>query len=189
LRPDEVNLVAAMDGVMTLEEICAASRQPDFEACRAVWALWAAGLLDQVPQDRAATGPREETAPHADVRGASVGREIERFNELHRFLFELVCYSLGGEAARGFFERAFLQASAEHAALFEGVAVDGAGELDPIALRRNIVSREITRYLAGLDRLLAIEVGLARTEMGDKKAGILEDGLLAVKERQLKVQS
>lgn len=189
LRPDEVNLVATLDGVMTLEEICAASRQPDFEACRAVWALWAAGLVDRVPQDRAALDPREKTAPQADVRGASVGREIERFNELHRFLFELVGYTLGGEAARGFFERAFQAATAEHAPLLEGVAVDGAGELDPIALRRNIVGREITRYLAGLDRLLAIEVELAREVMGDKKAGILEDGLLAVKERQLTVQS
>ena len=58
----------------------------------------------------------------------------------------------------------------EHPALFDGVAVDAAGELDPIALRRNILTHEIARYLAGLDRLLEIEADLAREVMGERKA-------------------
>ena len=63
--------------------------------------------------------------------------------------------------------------------------MDAAGELDSFALRRNIVSGEIARYLAGLDRLLAIEAELVREVLGERKAAIINDGLMALKERQL----
>ncbi|PYQ20547.1 MAG: hypothetical protein DMF81_18275 [Acidobacteria bacterium] len=176
LQKEELNLVASLDGVMSLEEVCAASRQSDFAVCRAVWGLWAVGVLDRVPQD-AAVERKEKTEPHAEkVRGASVGQEIERFNRLHRFLFELVGYELR-ERATGFFERAFSQATGENPALFEGVAVDGNGELDPIALRRNIMGGEIARYLRGLDRLLDIEQALVQETLGERKAAIIKDGL------------
>jgi hypothetical protein len=188
LHKDEVNLIAAVDGVMTVEEICAAIAQTDFQVCRTVWGLWAAGVLDRIPQDREArpaTVEREKTEPHAErVRGASVAREIERFNELHRFLFELVSYELR-ERAPAFFERAFARVSAEEPALYEGVPVDAAGELDSFALRRNIVAGEIAAYVRGLDRLIEIETDLAREILGEKKAGIIQDGLLALKEQQL----
>lgn len=187
LDKDELALVAVLDGVMSLEAICGAVRQADFFACRAVYGLWAVGALDRVPQDAAGeNGLREETEPHAErLTGAAVGREIERFNQLHQLLFELVNYELR-EQASAFFERVFQQASAEHGDLFTGVAVDGRGELDSIALRSNIVSYEIARYLKGLDRLLEIEVALARDLLGERKASIIEDGLMAIKERQLK---
>jgi len=103
---------------------------------------------------------------------------------LHRFLFELISYELR-ERAPTFFEQAFGRVNADHALLFEGVAVDGAGELDSIALRSNIVTHEIARYLAGLDRLLEIEAELAREMMGERKAGIIIDGLVALKQQQL----
>ena len=188
LHKDEMDLVAILDGVMSLEEICAATRQPDFKVCRAVWGLWAAGVLDRVPQD-AQPGSRDKTEPHAErMRGATVGREIEGFNELHRFVFELVSYELR-EKAPDFFERAFSRALGEEPGLFEAVAVDAAGELDSFALRRNILQGEIARYLTGLDRLLAIESELAREVLGEKKAAIIHDGLLALKERQLRKAS
>jgi hypothetical protein len=176
LQKEELNLVASLDGVMTLEEICTASRASDYLVCRSVWGLWAAGVVDRVPQD-AAVERREKTEPHAErLRGASIGREIERFNRLHCFLFELVGYELR-ERAAGFFERAFARASAEHPALFEGVAVDGGGALDAFALRRNIVGGEIARYLGGLERLLEVELALVQETMGERKAAIIRDGL------------
>ena len=188
LHKDELALLASLDGVMTLEDICAAARLSDFFVCRTVFGLWAAGVLDRVPQDRESpgTGPHEKTEPHAErLRGASLIHEIERFNEIHRFLFELISWELRGRAA-AFFERAFGRASAEHAALFEGVAVDPAGELDAFALRSNIVSGEIGGYLRGLDRLLEIESELCGELLGEKKAAIIQDGILALKEQQLK---
>jgi hypothetical protein len=185
LHKPELELVASLDGVLTVEEICRLSRQPDFLACRAVWGLWAAGILDRVPQDVDQQPEREHTEPHAErMKGASVGREIDGFNALHRFLYELVNYELR-EGAAAFFEKAFVRANTEHPALFDGVAVDAAGELDTIALRRNIVTSEIARYLTGLDRLLEIEADLAREVMGEKKAGIIIDGLVALKQQQL----
>jgi uncharacterized protein DUF4388 len=189
LHKPELELVASLDGVLTVEEICRLSRLPDFLACRTVWGLWAAGILDRVPQDVAQQPEREQTEPHAErMKGASVGREIDGFNTLHRFLYELVTYELR-EGAAAFFERAFVRANTEHPALFDGVAVDAAGELDTIALRRNIVTSEIARYLAGLDRLLEIEADLAREVMGEKKAGIIIDGLVAIKQQQLEGQA
>jgi hypothetical protein len=185
LQKPELDLVASLDGVLTVEEICRLSRLPDFVACRTIWALWAAGVLDRVPQDAARPAPLDHTEPHAErMRGAAVGREIEAFNLLHRFLFELVNYELR-EAAPAFFERAFVRILTEQPALFEGVAVDGAGELDPIALRRNIHAHEIARYLSGLDRLLEIEAELARQVLGEKKGGIIVDGIVALKQQQL----
>jgi len=184
LTHEEMNLVATLDGPTPLEEILSAARGADFGVCRAVWGLWAAGVLDRVPQDTDETR-REGTQPHAErLAGASVGREIDRFNQLHRFLFELVSYELR-ERATDLFEQAFLRASAEHAALFDGVAVDATGELDPIALRHNVVTREVARYLQGLDRLLDLEMSLARQMMGEKKAAIIADGLMALKQQHL----
>jgi Domain of unknown function (DUF4388) len=183
LHKEELNLVASLDGVMTLEEICAASRQSDYLLCRALWGLWAAGVVDRVPQDAGAER-KEQTEPHVErVRGASIGREIDRFNRLHCFLFELVGYELR-ERAAAFFERAFSQASAEHPTLFEGVAVDGGGALDAIALRRNIVVGEIARYLSGLERLLEIEQSLVRETMGERKAAIIKDGIRELRAQQ-----
>jgi hypothetical protein len=185
LTHEEMNLVATLDGATTLEEILASARTPDFGVCRAVWGLWAAGALDRVPQDSEGAPVREGTEPHAErMAGASVGREIDRFNQLHRFLFELVSYELR-ERATDLFEQAFVGASAEHGPLFEGVAVDATGELDPIALRHNVVTREVARYLQGLDRLLDLEMSLARQMMGEKKAAIIADGLLALKQQHL----
>jgi hypothetical protein len=185
LTPEEMNLVATLDGPTALDEILSSARGGDFGVCRAVWGLWAAGVLDRVPQDSGEGRAREGTEPHAErMAGASVGREIDRFNQLHRFLFELVSYDLR-ERATDLFERAFQGASAEHGALFDGVAVDASGELDPIALRHNVVTREVARYLQGLDRLLDLELGLARQMMGEKKAAIIADGLLALKQRHL----
>jgi hypothetical protein len=185
LSPEEVTLVATLDGATPLEDICRSARAPDFAVCRTVWGLWAAGVLDRVPQDLPERdGPREKTEPNAGMVGASVGREIDRFNQLHRMLFELVTYELR-EGANAFFERAFGTVVGEHPALFDGVAVDGTGELDPIGLRRNIVTGELARYLSGLDRLLEIEGEIVREVMGERKAAIIQDGLLALKQQQL----
>ena len=82
-------------------------------------------------------------------------------------------------------KKAFSRALREEPGLFEGVAVDAAGELDSFALRHNILAGELARYLAGLERLLAIETALAREALGDRKAAIIRDGLMALKERQL----
>ena len=183
LQKEELYHVPSLDGVMTLEEVCAASRQSDYLVCRSLWGLWAAGVVDRVPQD-AAEERKEKTEPHVErVRGASIGREIERFNRLHSFLFELVSYELR-ERAAAFFERAFSQASAEQPALFDGVAVDGGGALDAIGLRRNIVGGEIARYLGGLERLLEIEVALIGETMGERKAAIIKDGLRELRAQQ-----
>jgi hypothetical protein len=188
LHKDELGLLAALDGVMSIEDICAAAPLSDFTVCRSVFGLWAAGVLDRFPQDResAADVSHEKTEPHAErLRGASVIHEVERFNEIHRFLFELVTWELR-ERAASFFERTFSRACGEHGPLFEGVAVDSSGELDAFALRSNIVSRELGGYVRGLDRLLEIEMELARERLGEKKAAIIQDGILALKEQQLR---
>ena len=185
LSKEELSLVAMLDGTPTLEEICASSRQSDFVVCRSVWGLWVTGVLDRVPQD-VQDGRRsfEKTEPHVEVPGASVGREIEGFNARHRFLYETVNRELR-EGAMAFFEQAFVRVAVEHPGLFDDVAVDGAGELDAIALRRNVVGREIATYLRGLDRLLEVESQLARERLGERKAAILREGLAALREQHL----
>lgn len=189
LQKEEVNLIATIDGTVNVEEVCGTARQSDFSVCRAVWGLWAAGILDRVPQDQARStdevGEHDKTEPHAErVRGASVGREIDLFNELHRFVFEQVSLGLREEAP-SFFERAFARATIEQGDLYQGVAVDAGGELDSIALRRNIVTKEIAGFVRGLDRLLEIEADLAKEMLGESEAAIIRDGILTLRENQL----
>jgi hypothetical protein len=187
LEEHELSLVSFLDGPASLEEICAASPQSDFQVCRSVWGLWAAGVLDRIPQDvepTRRTPPEQAPPPSEVVRSASVGREVELFNERHRMLFELLSYTLR-EAAAPFFARALDRARAEQPLLFAGVGLEPSGELDRVRLRRNIVSGEIASYRRGLDRLLELEAAMAREHMGEKKAAIIEDGLLALQEQQL----
>jgi len=185
LDKDEFAVIASIDGPTSVEDICASAHLSDFWACRTIWGLWAVGILDRTPQDVEPQVPAPDTtAPGALApRGYAIVREIERFNELHRLLFDLVQFELR-EAARPFWERTFATICSEMPALFDGVAVDAAGELDPIALRRNILDAEIADYLHGLDRLLQIEIDLARDMLGERKAAIILDGVLAVKEEQ-----
>ena len=101
LLPEEVTLVATLDGPTTLEEICRSARTPDFALCRTVWGLWAAGVLDRVPQDLpACPSGKEKTEPHAGLVGASIGREIHDRKTKGLFSFaDLVWDALGAGAA------------------------------------------------------------------------------------------
>ncbi len=187
LTREELGLLAVLDETMTVEDVCAASSVTDIVTCRFLFGLWAAGALDRVPQDRATVAVVEETegqtAPHYATRGASVATEISRFNELHRYLYEVVQAELP-EAWNGFFERAFAAAAREHPALFDGVAMDAVGELDGARLRRNIVEAEIARYVQGLARLLEIETQLARNLLGPDRVQRVTDGIAVMKEMQ-----
>ena len=191
LEKHELSLVATLVGEATVEEICAANDLSDFVVCRTIWGLWAAGVLDKIPEDRQVEGvaasSRVATSPEKG-RVASVGREIDLFNELHRLVFDLVTYQLR-DAARGFFESALAQIRSEWGSVFEGVAIDGAGSLDSVALRRNIVMGEIGAYSRGLGRLLEIESAQAKSALGEKKAAIIQDGLIALREQQMQKAS
>jgi hypothetical protein len=186
LQSHEVNLIATLDGTPRLDEICAASRLSDFVICRTVWGLWAAGVLDRFPQDAEdrLEPSREETVPHEDTRGASVLRELERFQELHRLMYDLVRYELRDKAA-DFFRGAFARITQEHPALFADVAIEPDGAIDLVQLQHNVVTGEIATYLRGLDRLLEIEERMARDALGERKAAIIQDGLMELKEQQL----
>jgi hypothetical protein len=185
LEKHELGLIATLAGEATVEEICAANATSDFVVCRTIWGLWAAGVLDKIPEDRQLVGAGAPAgAATADkARVASVGREIELFNEVHRLMFDLVCYQLR-DGANGFFDRALLQVRSEWGAVFEGVALDGAGSLDAVALRRNIVMGEISAYTRGFGRLLEIEAAQARAALGERKTAIIEHGLSSLREQQ-----
>jgi hypothetical protein len=185
LQREELNVLAALDGTMSVEEICGSLSDPDFAVCRALWGLWATGVLDRVPQDtEQTTRGREGTEPRGEVGGLGLAAELEQFNERHRFVYELVRHQVK-DGSRGFLERAFRRVSAEYPRLFHGVSVGAAGELDQDGLERNIRAAEIARFAPGLDRLLQIEVELAREVLGEARAAIIEDGLLALREHQL----
>lgn len=186
LQKHELALVAALDGPASVEEICSALRQADYLTCRAILGLWAVGVLDRIPEDldQPPTAP-EKTEPHVErSRGASVSREIELFGELHRFLFDLVSFELRDRAAP-FFGRALARAREDIPPLFEGVSIDGTGQLDAVQLRQNIVGHELASYRRGLDHLLEIEQEMARVALGERKAAIIADGILALERQQL----
>src|SRR4029453_1029237 len=77
LEKHELGLIATLAGEATVEEICAANATSDFVVCRTIWGLWAAGVLDKIPEDRQMVGTAAPAgAATADkARVASVGRE------------------------------------------------------------------------------------------------------------------
>lgn len=185
LQKDEINLIGSFDGIMTVEQVCAALRLPDFTVCRALWGLWAVGVLNRIPQDAAdpRLASRDKTDPFAEILpGASVSREIDRFNELHRLLFELVCYELK-DGSNILFEQAFIAVNEEHPALFGGVAVDGKGQLDADALRQNVVEKNLTAFVPALHRLIEVELSLVKAMLGPRKASIIQDGVDTLRSR------
>lgn len=186
LEKHELALVATLAGEATVEEICAANALSDFLVCRTIWGLWSAGVLDRVPEDQRVGSAAPTAQPDVSPQGraASVGREIDLFNELHRLVFDLVTYQLR-DGAQGFFEKALTQIRSEWGTVFEGVALHGSGSLDAVTLRRNIVMGEIGAYSRGLGRLLEIEAAQVKTALGEKKAAIIQDGLIALREQQL----
>jgi hypothetical protein len=183
LQKDEMDLIATIDGVMSLEEICAARRQSDFKACRTVWGSGPRACSTAFPRTRLPGAATRRSLTPSACAGPPSGARSKGSTSCTGSSSS----SSATSCARGppISSSARSRRPAEEATLFEGVSVDGAGELDSFALRRNIVSGEIARYLAGLDRLLAIEADLARELLGERKAAIINDGLLALKERQL----
>ena len=152
LSPEEVTLVATLDGVTTPRGDLPLAAPPDFAVCRTVWGLWAAGVLDRVPQDTTASSA-EETEPNASMTGASVGREIDRFNQLHRMLFELVTSSCATAATSSSMPSGGASSTRRSSRGWRWTR-RGARSHRPSPQHRG---RRGGRYLSGLDRLLEIE--------------------------------
>ena len=72
LEKHELGLVATLVGEATVEEICAANALSDFVVCRTIWGLWAAGVLDKIPEDRQALGAAVRL-PRRDLVGQGAG--------------------------------------------------------------------------------------------------------------------
>ena len=114
-----------------------------------------------------------------------MGREIDLFNELHRLVFDLVTYQLRDGAQRASSNPPSPRFAPNGERSSRGWPSTGTGSLDPVTLRRNIVMGEIGAYSRGLGRLLEIEAAQAKSALGEKKAAIIQDGLIALREQQM----
>ena len=182
--------MATLDGPTTLEEICRVRAHARLRGLPD--GLGAVGGGRPRP---GAAGPARRVPPRRRRRsrtrawrGRRSGARSSRFNQLHRMLFELVTYELR-ERATGFFERAFGTVIGRARRPLRGGRRGRLRRARPHrAAPQHRGAARSRATCRGLDRLLEIEGEIAREMLGERKAAIIQDGLLALKQQQLEAR-
>ena len=112
-----------------------------------------------------------------------IATDVNNFNEVHRFLFEMLRMELGQSVAN-FLQRILNKASAQHPLVFDGVKMNEFGELDRSALESNIQGNLADRYSEAFDFLLQEEREMMQTYLDRKRAESIQSGLNRILEKQ-----
>ena len=112
-----------------------------------------------------------------------IANDVNNFNELQRFLFEMLRMELGQSVAN-FLQRILNKASAQHPLVFDGVKMNEFGELDKSALESNIQGNLADRYSEAFGFLLQEEREMMQTYLDRKRADSIESGLIRILEKQ-----
>lgn len=131
--------------------------------------------------DERESGPVAE-APAADLPQDHLDREIHRFNEKHRFLFDHLRAEIGA-GARNFVSSCQRRAGDELSTMFEGCNLGPEGEYDAVSLRRNIFDRNIDAYPHVFERLLHTEFDMVRDLLPPDRLERIESGLREIDDR------
>jgi hypothetical protein len=151
------------------EEVVPESAGDDLEAV-------ASGESDTGDQEAPLDEEGAQEAPAGVPPDDDLAREIRRFNERHRFLFDHLKSEIGA-GARNFVATCQRRAGQSFGAMFEGLAVDPEGEYDPEGLRNNILDRNIEDYPRVFELLLETEFEMVRDLFPPDRLASIEAGL------------
>jgi hypothetical protein len=132
--------------------------------------------------EHAAAEGGEETPEGDDLPQDHLDREIHRFNEKHRFLFDHLRAEIGA-GARNFVSSCQRRAGDELSSMFEGCHLGPEGEYDAASLRRNIFDRNIDAYPHVFERLLHTEFDMVRDLLPPDRLERIESGLREIDDR------
>jgi hypothetical protein len=139
-----------------------------------------ADLTDPAEQPPAVVAPVIEKQ---EPKKEDVLLELKSFNDLHRYIFEVVRLEIG-PGAINFLSKSLKRASAKFPLVFEGVRMNDFGELDHHSLFLNIEGNLVDNYREPLDFLLAEERSQIRMFLEPRRVEIIEAGLKRMQQRQ-----
>ena len=128
---------------------------------------------EPVPQESPALQPWE----------TSIEPELKQFNELHRYLYEMISLELGNGTGT-FLSKVFKKATTRYPMVFESVSVNEFGELGESVLMENIQGNLVQDYKTALDYLMAEERSMMSLFLEMKRVDVIEAGLKRILQRQ-----
>ena len=139
-----------------------------------------AEFTDQLPQQELPEPPAP--AEPAEVPEAVIRKDISNFNELHRYMFEMLRIEMG--AGVGNFLTKILKKAAEMSPLiFEGIRMNEYGELDAEALQANVQGNLVDDYAGAFEWLLSEERETAASFLDRKRIDTIEAGLQKIHDK------
>ena len=112
-----------------------------------------------------------------------VPEAITKFNECHRYMFEMLRLELGA-GVTNFLTKIVKRASAKYPMVFDGVRMDDFGEFEKDSLGGNIVGNLFQNYPVAFRFLLDEECSALRTFLDKKRAEYIESGLARLAQKQ-----
>jgi hypothetical protein len=112
-----------------------------------------------------------------------VERDVQDFNEKHRYLFEMLRIEMGAGVAN-FLGKILKKTGSKHPLVFEGVQMNEFGELNESSLAGNIQSNLAEAYSLALDSLLNDERGTIKSLLDKKRLDLIETGIARIEESQ-----
>lgn len=113
----------------------------------------------------------------------SVERDVNDFNEKHRYLFEMLRIEMGAGVSN-FLGKILKKAASKHPLVFEGVQMNEFGELNAASLTGNIQSNLAEAYTQSLDSLLNDERNTMKSLLDKKRLELIETGIARIEESQ-----
>lgn len=122
--------------------------------------------------------PPSETQAEDTLR-----KEIAKFNELHRYIFEMLRIEMGAGVGN-FLTKILKKAMEQSPLIFEGIRMNEYGELDAEALQASIQGNLVEDYTGAFQWLLEEERAKAAAFLDKKRVEAIETGLHKIQEKQ-----
>lgn len=133
-------------------------------------------------EDQNESVPKRAAAPDQSWE-KNIARDVDDFNERHRYLFEMLRIEMGA-GVTNFLGKILKKAATKHPMIFEGVSMNEFGELNPSNLTANIESNGVENYKLALDALFRDENVTIENLLDKKRLELISTGLARIEESQ-----
>jgi hypothetical protein len=180
MSEEEQEILAHVNGVSTVEQICQVSYLTNFETCRILWGLLVLGVvkLEQRGESSSGEGARQRE------RELDLEAIVEKFNQMFARIYSFLRGRIGDEVDP-FMDSALDEVSRQYGALFDGVDLKHYGRADFEQMLANVADlpaeQRKSLMIAGLNELVFVVQLAVRTRWGAQEeavvSGIIKDGL------------
>ena len=139
-------------------------------------------LAELTETEKAMESVKEES-PELHAWEREIQSRLKEFNELHRYIYEMVNLDLAG-VTNTFLSKAFKKASVKYPLVFEGVSMNEFGEFAESVLLANIQGNLVQDYQTALDFLITEERSMINLFLEMKRVTAIENGVKRILERR-----